>query len=139
MTASFLSVALRHAQDQAVDGLKISGQAEGITPPPARTRTLFRREAGRIGGAARKNKPPSPSSCENRSALRREAQQPLLHRRGEQRAVATIDRAAIEAAAAPRHVAVHHINEPVVPPAIVLDQNSLTETGRAATRPRPVK
>src|SRR3546814_7873618 len=99
MTASFLSVALRHAQDQAVDGLKISGQAEGITPPPARTRTLFRREAGRIGGAARKNKPPSPSSCENRSALRREAQQPLLHRRGEQRAVATIDRAAIEAAA----------------------------------------
>src|SRR3546814_13506268 len=73
-------------------------------PGLARTRTLFRREAGRIGGAARKNKPPSPSSSENSSALRREAQQPLLHRRGEQRAGATIDRAALEAAAAPRPV-----------------------------------
>src|SRR3546814_630176 len=101
MTASFLSVALRHAQDQAVDGLKISGQAEGITPPPARTRTLFRREAGRIGGAARKQKPPSPSSCENRTALRRQDQQPLLHRRCEQRAVATHEQADIGARGAP--------------------------------------
>src|SRR3546814_13323115 len=97
MTASFLSVALRHAQDQAVDGLKISGQAEGITPPPARTRTLFRREAGRIGGAARTNQPPSPSSCENRSALRRAAPQPLLHPPGEQRPAATRERDASEA------------------------------------------
>src|SRR3546814_6270351 len=121
MTASFLSVALRHAQDQAVDGLKISGQAEGITPPPARTRTLFRREAGRIGGAARKNKPPSPSSCETRSALRREAQKTLLHRRGEQRAVVTKDGAEIEAAADPRPGAVHPINEQAVDDEFVVD------------------
>src|SRR3546814_3889327 len=108
-------------------------------PGLARTRTLFRREAWRIGGAARKNKPPSPSSCENRSALRREAQQPLLHRRGEQRAVATIDRAAIEAAAAPRPVAVHHINEPVVDADIVVEPHRMIETGREETRRRPVE